>query len=614
MKTNDGFATNYAKGGKMKNSRLLALFCVLVVTAACADLEVKNLNEPDRERALATPGDVETLISGTFWTWYRVEARIGDGPSGATSVMADQHTSSWGNQMMKDSSQEPRVWALQNDPSYGYSYVVEDPWFFSYRILASIRDGLISLDAGLEIGDGGVNTPRARAFARFMQGLAHGTLALLYNEAFILDETTDLETNVRVPYDQVRDAAIGYLNEAISIASSNPFSIPSSWMGVTVGGVDSDRLIRIAHSFIARYMAYTPRTAAERDAVDWNAVLSHVNQGIIIDWELTMDDEVWWNDYTWMSQAFGWGRIDLRMLGPADQKGPGAADGSWVDWEQTTPGLRTPFPIDADDLRFPEYPPAVVSEDFECEGLPREPRCGQPGLRMVMEYRDPMRPFRPERGLYHFSGYGAYPDVAYFRTWTEPVLAMMKFEMDMLAAEAYIRNGQEASAWPLIDDTRVTYGGLTSVAGLNAGDPVPEDSPGRCTPRTISPFPNGTWQCGNLLEAMKYEKRLETYATAMGVPWFDDRGWGDLVSGTITMFPVPAQELLTLLDEVYTFGGSPGVPGSAPDIVASEGGGLKPLRPGDVPTEADIRARVELFQRIDDAAGGPTRPTAVRKR
>lgn len=597
----------------MRNSRLLALFCMLFVATACADLEVENLNDPDRERALATPGDVETLISGTFWTWYRVEARIGDGPVAAASVMADQHTSSWGNQMMRDASSEPRTWVLQNDPSYGYSYAVEDPWFFSYRILASLRDGLIAVDAGLQIGDGGADTPRARAFARFMQGLAHGTLALLYDEAFVLDENTDLEANVRVPYGDVRDAAIGYLNEAISIASANQFSIPGGWLANTVGGVDSDGLVRLAHSFIARYMAYTPRTVAERDAVDWSAVLSHVNQGITQDWALTMDDEVWWNDYTWMSQAFGWGRIDLRMLGPADQKGPGAAAGSWVDWEQETPGLRTPFPIDADDLRLPVYPPQMVEDDFDCEGLPREPRCGAPGLRMVMEYRDPMQPFRPERGLYHFSGYGAYPDVDYFKTWDTPVLAMMKFEMDMLAAEAYIRLGQEASAWPLIDATRVTYGGLTSVNGLGAADPVPEDAPGRCTPRMISPFPNGTWQCGNLFEAMKYEKRMETYATGMGIPWFDDRGWGDLISGTITMFPVPAQELLTLLEEVYSFGGSPGTIGSAPDIVAWEGGGLRPLQPGDVPTDADIQARVALFQRIDDAAGRSAHPTKVRR-
>jgi|GEM_PF-5658926 len=43
----------------MKILRILAVTgLVAMAGAACADLEVTNLNDPDRERALATPGDV----------------------------------------------------------------------------------------------------------------------------------------------------------------------------------------------------------------------------------------------------------------------------------------------------------------------------------------------------------------------------------------------------------------------------------------------------------------------------------------------------------------------------------------------------------------------------
>jgi hypothetical protein len=294
------------------------------------------------------------------------------------------------------------------------------------------------------------------------------------------------------------------------------------------------------------------------------------------------------------------------MLGPADQKGSGDPDGSWVEWEATQPGQRTPFPIDADDLRLPDYPPVEVASSFDCYGLPRDNSCGGQGLRMMMEYHDPMCCFRPERGTYHFSGYVAYMVYDYYMGtqgsgyWTGPIVAISKFEMDMLAAEAYIRMGQESNAWPLIDATRVDYGGLTSVAGLSATDPVVEDSPGRCTPHVLRDASGNTdYMNGTLWEAMKYEKRMETYVTSMGVSYFDDRGWGDLLPGTATMFPVPAKELLVLLEEIYTFGGDCTQVGSAPcDVVDWGDGGLKPLQPGDVVTEEDMRARVELFNRI----------------
>ena len=43
---------------------------VAVAGAACADLEVTNLNAPDRARALATANDVENLIAGSFQTFW----------------------------------------------------------------------------------------------------------------------------------------------------------------------------------------------------------------------------------------------------------------------------------------------------------------------------------------------------------------------------------------------------------------------------------------------------------------------------------------------------------------------------------------------------------------
>ena len=49
-----------------------------------------------------------------------------------------------------------------------------------------------------------------------------------------------------------------------------------------------------------------------------------------------------------------------------------------------------------------------------------------------------------------------------------------------------------------------------------------------CVPQV--PTGNGTVACGNIMEAMKYEKRIETTYSGFGRFWIDGRGWGDLVT------------------------------------------------------------------------------------
>jgi hypothetical protein len=91
------------------------------------------------------------------------------------------------------------------------------------------------------------------------------------------------------------------------------------------------------------------------------------------------------------------------------------------------------------------------------------------------------------------------------------------------------------------------------------------------------------------MEAMKYEKRWETYLTWPGLAFYDDRGWGDLITGTSVQWPVPVQELSALLDKIYAARGGSGYP--APH-------GLRPLERGELPSPADMAARVRLFEEI----------------
>src|SRR5205823_2342727 len=56
------------------SNRIIARCLALVVAAGtlvgCTDLTVANNNNPDRERATNTPGDVQALIASTFQRWW----------------------------------------------------------------------------------------------------------------------------------------------------------------------------------------------------------------------------------------------------------------------------------------------------------------------------------------------------------------------------------------------------------------------------------------------------------------------------------------------------------------------------------------------------------------
>jgi hypothetical protein len=51
---------------RVTGRRALGVALVLLGMAGCTDLEVMNPNNPDRDRVLSDPGDVESLISTSF--------------------------------------------------------------------------------------------------------------------------------------------------------------------------------------------------------------------------------------------------------------------------------------------------------------------------------------------------------------------------------------------------------------------------------------------------------------------------------------------------------------------------------------------------------------------
>jgi hypothetical protein len=126
-------------------------------------------------------------------------------------------------------------------------------------------------------------------------------------------------------------------------------------------------------------------------------------------------------------------------------------------------------------------------------------------------------------------------------------------EMDMLAAEGYLRLGQIAAAATLIDKYRVRNG-LPALAGVATSITSPVPGGSACVPRVPTGAGNVT-ACGSIFEAMKWEKRLETMFTAWASWFVDSRGWGDLAEATALEYPVPYQELDARRKPIYDLGG-----------------------------------------------------------
>ncbi len=514
----------------MRNLKILALIGLLAfVTNACSDLAVTNLNDPDRQRAIQTPGDVESLISGSFnsvfWSYQ------GSYPVCPLSTAANAHASSWGNWGMMDSRWEPRI-AFNNDPSYNYSGVAEVPWGDAYSALAGARDGLAALADGLKIMEGSVDvTQRSVAFGKFVQGLAHANIARLYDQAFIIDENTDLANIQLVPALQVYEAAMEKFDEALQIAQSNSFTIPSSWVGFG-GDWSSSDMVKFIKAWKVRATIQMPRNVADRQSLapygkDWNWVLTTLADGLPFDYVNYYDGQTWgWHRSKlhcggWQT---GWNRTDMRTLGPAD------VSGAWETWINAAPTDRLPFDIVTPDSRI---------------SVPMTPKTHGTKVQYLGN-----SPFPSSRGIWTYSNYlysgWYYPD--FLGTYPDFVEA----EVDFIRAEAWYYLGQFDKVREVVNQYRANGDLPPFVSNQNP------DGTDLCVPQ----MPNGS--CGDLWEALKYEKRIDNFHYGSGSEFMDDRGWGDLVSGTWLELPVPGEELLLMLMEIYTFGGNAGNGAPAP--------------------------------------------------
>ena len=517
----------------MRLLRTTGLCALLLGSAgACEDLTVPTPTPPSQTLAASDAGDVETQIAGSYLTlFYGYTFRT----DLVLSTAAFQHSSMAANLGMIQLSRIPRL-PINNTTTDAFASTYQEIWYSSYDAIRAAVDGLNATDPAnpdaVEIIDPATNadnTPRARAWARFVQGLGHGLLALTYDQAFVYDQGVDPATPELQPYDEVMAAALAQLDEAAAIAAASDFTIPASWFGNV--GLSKADFLKTINGYQALLRAGVARTPAERAAVNWPAVIADVDASFTCagpncqDLTINADPNVWIHGthfYVGFAvQAGAWAQTSNFITGMADQSG---AYQAWVN----TPVLdRTPFLIQAKDNRFPK-------------GATAEEQAENPGK--YIEYGGTRGHVRADRGTWRWS---LYRDSRLDDTPGDQGASVLINGRDLrlLKAEGLFRTGQLGAAADIINETRVPNSlRPTTAAGANP----------TCTPR----LPNGS--CGNLFEMLKWEKRMESYFYSFGGAYFDSRGWGDLYEGTPIHWPVPARELQVLGLPLYTFGGPGG--------------------------------------------------------
>lgn len=516
---------------------LLAVVGGATLAASCQSLEVTNPNTPDVGAVFGSGQNLEAALLGSWRAFWGVAQGARTNPTYPVkqlSILGNEMTSADVADALSAVTAEPRF-AIDNRNQGGWTN--RKPWYDLYESMASAREAYQAMaDQGLKVGvvsaaiPEGADTQRSRVFAKFMIGVNTIYLGLLFDQAYLTDETTNPSTHVYElkPYQQVTENGIRILREAIAEArAARDFTLPANLInGQTY---TRDEFIRVMHSYIIRARVYGARTPQERAAVNWGQVLAQLDSGIVTrnfaqQADLTIGATL--STYYQYSYLQTNGRTNTRLLGPAD------TSGEYQRWLARPLGERNQITIVTPDRRIHAASgPTAAGTRFGYLATQSMPTTN--GTYMHSRYRS-VRYLVAPLNNYHSTGL---------------ITTMSVDEMKYIRAEALIRLNRQAEALPLINPTRVAAG----LAPVTVAGP-PNDR--ACVPKRD----DGT--CGDLFDALQYEKRIDLFPTEALISFADARGWGKLLPGTPIHFPVHGRELELFGFPYYTIGG--GGAGSAP--------------------------------------------------
>jgi hypothetical protein len=585
--------------------------------AACQDLTVLDKSRPSLDASLATGTNLETSVQSAaryFWGGVVMGNSLNQCLSGlncaATFVPVIENYND--NMTFGGGSTSVAVQATQvmfESPRAEFDHVSDlfvvnkAPFADAYSAIATCHDVRAAIAGGMQ-GAAFPQYQRANYFCLLVMGLGHLYMGLLYDKAYVVpdDKVRPIDVakyQVWVPHDSVIEFAKTMIHNGINEAKEAPVtSTVVTWLnGVQYTNVD---MAKIAYGYLARAEVYKAATPAQREdisrggVVDWNKVITYVDSSLQSTWTIgtapstfqvnnaggmngpnftikaTNNQTQTRNGLLYMlmvTTSNNFYRIHHKALGPGD------TTGGYVSWLKTPIGERNDTVYASPDRRLPRGPCLVGATSCPrrhvttaganattSELVPEDGKYFQYlSSQFSLTFNgDPNNPWR--RASVQFIRFGSTA-IARRTTNTGTGVAFVDFqtimtpeEQDLLKAEAYMRLGQPALAVPLINRTRqnINKGALPAVSVTGPTQPYPQ-----CVPHS---FFNAE-KCGDLWDALLWEKRMEQMGTDAFLNWSDWRSFGLLDPGTPVYFPPSYRETGQLGLPYYTYGGR--TPGSA---------------------------------------------------
>lgn len=537
----------------LKNKIPALLIIFTMVLGSCADLSVDNVNQPNREQALATDSDLVSLLQGGatdvfFMLTYGYQGGV------SLNAYADMMTTTNMVNSWWVWTDEPRR-MMPNRPTFPDMGVIDVMWgeFNSGISSANTVLGIIAEGGTIEV-DGEDITAEMEANAKLIRGMAKLYLGMIYDQGYDVTEESDLGVVEFAPYTQMIDSGIADLESYLTaIGGFTGYSF------ALLPGEDTwsaDEMNTIVNGFLARGLAAKARTSAEADDIDWNQVLTYADLGPGGDNAAsnlkgrggfvgnTVGSYVFYHDLMdWQTYILG-----SSPLG-AEPEGANAY---------------LPPDIMLNHVLDPDYPTAYPTGEGEFleEGdfNSTDPRAA------YLAYTPSRFAQSADRNKALFTQYVNIREWG-LNNWGQtgqPLVYMLNAETSYIKAEAYLRLDNKIAAADILNNESPFGSGVTDISPdlvlTQNGVTTPGD--GMSGGNTISPTASDAEFQYALLREYAIEVSL---MGGTGNQWFFMRRWDMLQIGTPTQYPVPASELEVTTGEYYTFGGVPnaGEPGTA---------------------------------------------------
>ncbi|MCK5029443.1 MAG: RagB/SusD family nutrient uptake outer membrane protein [Bacteroidales bacterium] len=481
---------------KLTKYLILLVGITVMLFTGCQDLEVENLNSPDKERALANPADLVSLLNGAKTTYFNTVKERGNH---VFTGLSDQSTGTNAYYGWWDMAIEPKP-RLNNEPTYADAVIFSNFWDGYNNVIFTanlIIEQIVIAETIIEV-DGVDLTQDILASCYFLRGLGVGHLGLIYDKAYIITEETFLPdvdpTEFATPEEMVAEAVANF-ELAKAVASAN--SITFDFIGTEL---ESDEFIALANSYAAKFLINVARNEAQLADYTWATILKYAQSGIESDFTFTSTDDIYsvWNLVASFTVNGGDGHYqytDLKVINLMDPAYP-----IRYPTDATVLGIAT----SDDDRLVNDW---VFDNDF---GFLRESR----GRHLFSTYAH----IRWDADLYDD---GTYAGIVV------PMFTVA--ELELIEAEVLTQTGATADAKGVIDNgARSTRGGLPAL-----------DDDAKQT----------------LLDAIYYEYCVEMFNVSQGIQFYNMRRYNRLQKGTALHLAIPGAELEINALEYYTFGG-----------------------------------------------------------